>query len=159
MPQYRRLYIHGGTYFFTVVSYQRRPILVHPMLRRALSESIQFVKKQHPFDVHAWVLLPDHMHCVWRLPRNESDYSKRWAQIKRLTSQHVAKVFHDEERANPSMRRRRELTIWQPRFWEHWIRNDDDLRQTIQYIHRNPVKHGLVNRIEDWPFSTYHRFK
>jgi putative transposase len=159
MPQYRRLYIPGGTYFFTVVSYRRRPILTHPVLRRALRDSIQAVKTNYPFDILAWVLLPDHLHCVWRLPPGEDDFSIRWSQIKRLTSQQVIDTLHFGKMATDSMVRRRELTIWQPRFWERWVRNAVELRQIIQYIHTNPVKHGLVQRVEDWPFSTYHGYR
>ena len=108
----------------------------------------------------AWVLLPDHMHCIWRMPAGESDYSKCWSMIKRLTSQQVVNDgLHDKQMATISMQNRRELTIWQARFWEHWIRNVDELHLTIQYIHQNPVKHGFVDQVEDWPFSTYHRHR
>jgi putative transposase len=159
MPQYRRLYVPGGTYFFTVVSYKRRPILTHPTLRRALRKSILDVKARNPFEIVAWVLLPDHMHCVWRMPEGDADFSSRWSQIKRITSQQVVEKFHDVRLGTTTMYRRRELTVWQRRFWERWIRHENELKHTIRYIHWNPIKHGLVNRVEDWPFSTYHRFR
>ena len=156
MPQYRRLYIPGGTYFFTVVSYLRRSILIHPLMRDALRRSIRVVRSKYPFEILACVLLPDHLHCIWRLPDNDADYSIRWAQIKRMTSTKVMDKLHIPALATKSMRTRKELTIWQPRFWEHWVRSDTELTKMIAYIHFNPVKHGLVNRVEDWPYSTYH---
>ena len=93
MPNYRRAYIQGGIYFFTVNTYQRRPILLKPEIRLALHEAISSTRQLHPFSVHAWVLLPDHMHCMWRLPTDDPDFSKRWAMIKRHVSKHCGQVF------------------------------------------------------------------
>lgn len=105
----------------------------------------------------AWVLLPDHIHAIWKLPEGDVDYSLRWSLIK----QHVTRKYAErtqEVLVSQSRQKRREGTIWQRRFWEHLIRDDRDFRRHIDYIHYNPVKHGYVSKVVDWPYSTFHRF-
>jgi len=138
---YRRNYQQGGCYFFTLVSHQRRPILTHPDIRHALRKAIEAVRQKAPFTILAWVLLPEHLHTLWQLPDNDAAYSMRWNQIKRRTSQQCPHL----------------APIWQRRFWEHTIRDEADFAAHFDYIHFNPVKHGHVNRVSDWVYSTFHR--
>ena len=153
MPDYRRYRIPGGCYFFTVNLLDRNQSLLvnHIGLLRV---SIKVVKQKHPFHIDAWVILPDHLHCVWTLPPGDSDFSTRWKAIKT----HFSKQILPTEWRSKNRIKRGERGIWQRRFWEHAIRNDEDYAAHIDYIHFNPVKHGLVNRVADWPYSTFHRF-
>ena len=144
MSDYRRIRIPGAIYFFTVVTADREPVLTRDATRVALRASVQAVRREHPFAVKAWVLLPDHLHCLWRLPEGDADYSIRWAKIKRHT-RHRLGVSPNE-------------ALWQPRYWDHWIRDEEDYARHVDYIHWNPVKHGLVRRTVEWPYSTFHRF-
>lgn len=157
MSEYRRTYIPGGKYFFTVTTFERRPILIEEPYRTALRRAIKHVRNIMPFQSIAWVLLPDHLHTVWKLPETDANFSLRWALIK----QHVTRYCDDRRRmveVTESRQRRREATIWQRRFWEHMIRDDTDFRHHIDYIHYNPVKQGCVKKPLDWPYSTFDRF-
>lgn len=104
------------------------------------------------------MLLPEHIHCIWALPEGDDDFSTRWGLIKAGFSKKAKGLFHRDEWMTDSKRKYRESTIWQRRFWEHLIREQDDLRRHIDYLHFNPVKHGLVKCVKDWPYSTFHRF-
>ena len=158
MPNYRRLKICGSTYFFTVVTYQRQAFLTANACRSYLRSAWLDVGKRFPFSTIAVCLLPDHLHCVWSLPENDADYSVRWREIKRLfTKEFVLHKGQTSER-NESRLKRNEATIWQRRFWEHLIRDDDDLHHHLDYIHFNPVKHGVVKTVADWPWSSFHRY-
>jgi putative transposase len=158
MPNYRRVNAKGATYFFTVVTYRRRKFLTLPENRHALRNAIAAAQQQHAFDIKAWVLLPDHMHCIWKLPVNDADFSKRWGLIKADFTKQIKSRLHDEKWMNQSKHKHRESTIWQRRFWEHQIRDDKDFERHMHYVHFNPVKHGYVDRVCDWPFSTFHRY-
>lgn len=175
MPHYRRARQKNGQYFFTVVTGNRNPVLVHEPIRQALREAIQQVREDLPFAIDAWVLLPDHMHCIWTLPEGDNGYGKRWSIIKRLVSKTVAGVTGSPLPADPqkygkagcavrtvlptrSQQKRRESGFWQRRFWEHLIRDRNDLRRHLDYIHFNPVKHNLSSSAADWPYSTFHRY-
>ena len=158
MSSYRRYFLPGATYFFTVVTYERQPILTQPLARSCLRAAIRTVKQKRPFDLVALVLIPDHIHTVWTLPRGDADYPTRWAQIKESFTRRYLAVGGDEGRRSASRARRRERAIWQRRYWEHTVRDEDDLKRCIDYIHWNPVKHGLVERVQDYPWSTFHRF-
>ncbi|MFT5083861.1 MAG: putative transposase [Lentisphaeria bacterium] len=158
MSNYRRMRTEGGTYFFTVVTYRRRPIFVDNSVVDELRKAIKEVKQQSPFVVDAWVVLPDHMHCVWSLPEGDADYSKRMGQIKSNFTRRVKGRFHQSSLLTDAKQRKRESTIWQRRFWEHEIRDQVDFENHINYVHYNPVKHGLVKRIADWPYSTFHKY-
>ncbi len=157
MSNYRRSKLSGGTFFFTVVTYRRRKILTNPDSRQILRKIIERTRKTHPFDVDAWVLLPDHMHSIWKLPESDNNFSMRWSLIKSGFSKRTKSLYHKQEWMNDSKQKHRESTIWQRRFWEHQIYDEDDYRAHIDYIHYNPVKHGLVKRAKDWPYSTFHR--
>jgi putative transposase len=158
MPTFIRSSEPGGTFFFTVVTYRRRRILTNPDSRLILREVISGVRRQYPFIVDAWVLLPDHLHCIWTLPEGEGDFSKRWGLIKAGFSRRAKPLFHKTTWMSDSQERHRENTIWQRRFWEHQIRDEADLHRHLDYIHFNPVKHGLVATPTDWPYSTFHRY-
>ncbi len=157
MSEYRRAHIPGGAYFFTVKTFERKPVLTHEHYRIALREAITEVRGRLPFDSLAWVLLPDHIHTIWKLPEGDVDYSLRWSLIKQHVTRKCAERTQ-EVLVSQSRQKRREGTIWQRRFWEHLIRDDRDFRRHIDYIHYNPVKHGYVSKVVDWPYSTFHRF-
>ncbi len=159
MSNYRRSLEAGGLYFFTVVTYKRRPFLTGDVARAILKEAFTEVLSERPFTMPACCLLPDHLHCIWRMPDGDCDYSTRWALIKRRFSQAYTAVDGPVPGQSASRRKERELGIWQRRFWEHRIRDERDYANHVHYIHYNPVKHGWVQRVEDWPFSTYHRFR
>jgi putative transposase len=157
MPNYRRAITPGGTFFFTVVTYRRRLLFDHAKARHILRETVREVPSNSPFIIDAWVLLPDHLHCIWTLPPDDTDFSLRWNRIKSTFSNRAKPLFHVEQWLNDSQRNHRESTIWQRRFWEHQIRNEEEYRIYMEYIHYNPVKHGWVPQVVDWPFSTFHR--
>ena len=158
MPIYRRALVAGGTYFFTVVTFERQRFLINPQCLTILREAIAEVKQRLPFTVDAWVLLPDHMHCIWTLPPNDADFSKRWGLIKAIFSCRIKPLYHKAGLPTASRTKNRETTIWQRRFWEHLIRDEVDFQRHVDYIHYNPVKHGLVDNLKDWPYSTFHRY-
>jgi len=152
MSRYRRLLVPGGTYFFTVALANRgaRTLLDEIDLLRSVYGA---VVAQHPVTCEAMVVLPDHIHAVWTLPAGDADFSIRWKKIKGVFSQHC----RAQGQASPSKARRGEKGIWQRRFWEHAIRDSADFQTHVAYCHFNPVKHGLAERPEDWPYSTVHR--
>ena len=157
MPNYTRNFIPGGTFFFTVVTHERRTWLCSDAARTSLRQAIDKVRRNLAFSIDAWVLLPDHLHCIWTLPPGDTDYSSRW----RLIKGYVSKSFADEcddELLSPSRLKRRERGLWQRRFWEHTIRDEADFAAHCNYIHYNPVKHGLCTSSREWPFSTFHSF-
>ncbi len=157
MSNYRRNR-EGRVYFFTVVTDQRRPILTTELGRTALREAIQTVQESQPFRVEAIVLLPDHMHTVWQLPANDVDYSDRWKRIKTLFSKSWKKSGGAMPARTLRHQRRGEQAIWQRRFFEHTCRDENDFARCIDYIHVNPLKHGLVSAVVDWPWSSFHRY-
>lgn len=157
MSDYRRLRIPGGSYFFTLALYDRRSaVLTDAPVRAALRTAVVQARGTRPWTIDAWVLLPDHLHCLWTLPPGDTDYSARWSTIKRLTSQAVEPP--QTRPASASRLKRRESTLWQRRFWEHGIRDEEDFARHLDYVHWNPVKHGLVPRAADWPWSSLHRW-
>ena len=153
MPNYRRYRIPGGCYFFTVNLLGRRTDLLVRHID-SLREALAAVRKRRPFHIDAWVVLPDHMHCVWTLPEGDQDFSTRWRLIK--TRLAAALPRSSEELA--LSRRTGERCIWQRRFWEHAIHDDHDYAAHVDYVHVNPLKHGLVQRVADWPHSTFGRY-
>ena len=157
MPNYRRTHSSGGTYFFTVVTHQRQGLFDEHKHIRNLRASIIETREAYPFNIGAWVLLPDHMHCIWTLPDNDSNFSIRWGLIKTGFTRRSKDLFADNG-TSPSRIKHRESPLWQRRFWEHEIRSEQDLNVHIDYIHYNPVKHGHVTRVRDWPYSTFHRY-
>jgi putative transposase len=158
MPNYRRWKHPGRTYFFTLVTYRRIPWLCEDMARTALRQAILTVKQHHPFTIDAMVLLPDHLHCLWTLPEGDADYATRWRLIKSSVTRQCAPALALDADRCPSRQHRGEHNLWQRRFWESMIRDPQGFDQCIDYIHHNPVKHGLCQFPTEWPFSTIHRF-
>ena len=154
MTEYRRPTVAGATYFFTVNCAQRRGhrLLIEHI--ESLRDAFRTVKARHPFAIEAIVVLPDHLHCLWTLPPGDADYKTRWALIKAGFSRCVP----PGERRSRSRTNRGERGIWQRRYWEHLIRDDEDYRRHADYIHWNPVKHGWVKRVRDWPYSSFHAY-
>jgi putative transposase len=142
MVRYRRNRVAGGTYFFTVTLRDRRDdaLVRHVDLLRA---SWRDAKSRTPHEVIAVVVLPEHLHAVIRMEDDEADYPRLWQEIKRGFTRRLP-----TDGGSP----------WQSRFWEHTIRDDDDLRAYVDYVHFNPVKHGLAARVVDWPHSSFHRY-
>jgi len=152
MPNYRRNRVSGGTYFFTVNLLDRHSDLLVREID-ALREAVRQARLQHPFHIDAWVVLPDHMHCIWTLPDGDADFSKRWQMIKTSFSKSLPAV----ERVSTARARRGERGVWQRRFWEHTIRDERDYAAHMDYVHFNPVKHGHAGTVADWPYSSFRR--
>jgi len=200
MAEYRRFYQSGGSYFFTVVTYNRMPILTTSENLSRLHQSFKHVMNQHSFTIEAMVILPDHLHCIWQLPPGDSDFSTRWRLIKRYFSitkdkpvnpVRMSSTFQLDDShgaLNPvfalkgilssspiqapieaglrtrqavgfsnGVTERGEKNIWQRRFWEHFLRDEEDWRRHIDYIHYNPVKHGYVQNPADWPHGSFQK--
>jgi putative transposase len=155
MPNYRRVRIKGGTYFLTLVTYKRENIFASIKNRELLLESINHVNHFHPFFLEAYCILTDHIHLLCRLPEDDDNYSIRIAEIKKCFSRKYLEIYERPLPRDASQVKRGESGIWQLRFWEHYIRNEEDLNRHIDYIHYNPVKHGLVNKVIDWPSSSF----
>jgi putative transposase len=152
MPDYRRNRVPGGTYFFTVTLLDRRADLLVAHIE-ALRDAVRAVCSLRPFHIDCWVVLPEHMHCIWTLPDGDADFPGRWHAIKVRFSQSLPAT----EPRSPVNARRRERGIWQHRYWEHTIRGEPDYAAHMDYTHFNPVKHGLAQSAADWPFSSFHR--
>ena len=140
--RYRRAYQRGGCYFFTQVTKDRNPIFSKTENIALLREAFFRVKQKYPFDIDAAVVLPDHIHCIWRMPEEDCDYSRRWRLIKTWFTKNCS-----------------DSSVWQRRFWEHMIRDETDYRHHLDYIHFNPVKHGYVNNAQAWPHSSFKKFE
>ena len=158
MAQYIRNYVPGGTYFFTVVTHQRRPILTSELGRPLLRAAFDKILTRRPVTIVAIVLLPDHLHTVWTLPADDTDYSLRWGQIKEAFTRSYLASGGSEGHRSASRVSHRERAVWQPRFWEHTCRDEDDLKRCVDYIHWNPIKHGLIVKPAQYPWSSFHRF-
>ena len=157
MSEYRRWREPGATYFFTVVTDRRRPLFTDPLARKLLRHALAFTRRRLPFELWATVLLPDHMHCIWKLPNGDDDFSTRWSMLKRTFSKEWRRLGGDLSPVSASRRDHRELGVWQRRFWEHLIRDERELYAYRDYIHLNPVKHGYVAEPHQWPWSSVHR--
>ena len=154
MQNYTLAYRPGGTHFFTVNLQERGDSDLLTRHIERLRETVRVVCRRHPFDIHAWVVLPDHLHCILGLPEGETDFSERWRLIK---AGFTRAIPNDGEGVSVPRDARGERGVWQPRFREHLIRDEKDYLHHRDYVHMNPVKHGLVSRVIDWPYSTFHR--
>jgi putative transposase len=152
MTGYRRNFIPGGSFFFTVNLADRRLRLLTEHVDE-LRDAFREVQQHHPFTTDAVVVLPDHLHTVWTLPAGDADFAMRWRQIKSAFSRKLAPT----EPISESRAAKGERGIWQRRYWEHTIRDENDFARHIDYVHINPVKHRLVTRVRDWPHSSFHR--
>ena len=153
MPQYRRAKIEGSIFFFTVGLADRKQNLLVDEIER-LRRSYRLAQQRRPFETVAICVLPDHLHALWALPAGDADYSTRWSLIKSGFSRGLDPAIS----RSASKVTKREKGIWQRRYWEHVIRDDADLERHADYIHFNPVKHGYVPRVSDWPYSSFHGY-
>ena len=152
MTDYRRNFRAGACFFFTVNLADRRLRLLTEHVEE-LRTAFRETRQRHPFTIDAMVVLPDHLHAIWTLPEGDADFATRWRLIKSTFS----RGFGAGERISNSRAAKGERGIWQRRYWEHTIRDEYDFDRHIDYIHINPVKHGLVTRVSDWPHSSFHR--
>lgn len=157
MPNYVRAHDPGGTFFFTVVTDHRRPILTTELARSLLRKAIEDCRCRFPFEIEAFALLPDHLHAIWRMPGDDSDYSKRWALIKKQFSQRWIEAGGETTPVSAAKEKGRRLGVWQPRFWEHTVRSDEH-GAIVDYVHFNAVKHGHARCPHAWPWSSFHRW-
>ena len=149
MVKYRRCYISGGTYFFTVNLDDRKLDWLTKYIAQ-LKDAMRRVNEIHPFKTHAFVVLPDHLHVIWQLPDGDVNYSLRWRCIKTQFAKNLNGVG-----VSIVKNFRQENFLWQKRFWEHTIKDETDFERHVNYIHYNPVKHGYVKRVADWPYSLF----
>jgi len=154
--EYRRVFVPGGTYFFTLITYKRRPVFSTPETVDLLRNAFAYTSERMPFTIVASVILPDHIHFVWTLPADSSDFSTRW----RLIKSHFTRNWYPRESISEikSRVKKGEKDVWQRRFWEHLIRDEQDLSHHVEYIHFNPVKHGLVNSPGEWEYSSFKNY-
>ena len=152
--RYRRVKLEGATYFFTLVTHERRRLFDDPELVALLAAAVARIQARHPFEHIAYVVLPDHIHTIWQLPPDDADYSMRWRLIKEAFKKAYLKK-HRPPQINASRQKKGEQGLWQRRFWEHLIKDDKDFADHIHYIHLNPVRHGLVSAPRDWPHSSF----
>lgn len=153
MPQYIRAFVPGGTFFFTVAILERRRQLLIQHIAE-LRNAFSAVRAQKPYTMNAVVILPDHLHCIWTLPAGDADFSSRWQAIK----SQFARAMPAGESLSPRRQKKGERGIWQRRFWEHVIRDENDFERHADYIHYNPVKHGHARTAAEWPHSSFRRY-
>ena len=153
MSNYRRNFLPGGTFFFTVTLLDRKQDLLMAHID-VLRDSVRRVRHLYPFEIVACVVLPEHLHCIWTLPEGDGDFATRWRLIKLL----FAKALPRNERISAARAARNERGVWARRYWEHTIRDERDMEHHVNYIHANPVKHGCVTQVRDWPYSTFHQY-
>jgi putative transposase len=156
--RYRRYFVPGGSYFFTVVTHRRARHFATESARQVLGEKLRDCQAEWPFTIDAIVLLPEHLHMLWTLPPGDAAYPERWAWIKKEFTKAWLAGGGWEGPVSASRRRKRERGVWQRRYWEHTIRDPHDFERHFDYIHYNPVKHGHVSCPRDWPYSSFHRW-
>jgi len=154
--QYRRAFLPGASYFFTVVTEQRRPVFAAAAAVDVLRNAFRTIQSRRPFELDAIVIMPDHLHCIWTLPPDDADFSTRWRLIKTHFTKHCDPALHSH--ANSSRLARTEKAVWQHRYWEHLLRDETDYARHVEYIHYNPVKHGYVASAIEWPHSSFKRY-
>lgn len=157
MPHYRRRYVHGGIYFFTVVTHRRRRLFESALARRCLHRAIDKVRVNRPFEIEELVLLPDHFNLILALPDGDADFSSRIGGIKTTFTRLYLEAGGTDLDQSDSRSKHRYRGIWQKRFWEHHLREVNDLGACRMYCWYNPVNHGLARCPHDWPYSTFHR--
>jgi len=153
MTNYRRNFIAGGSFFFTVNLADRKSRLLIDNIE-LLRNAFRYTRSRHPFQIEAIAVMPEHLHTIWTLPPDDLDYATRWRLIKTTFSRGLSKG----ERISQSRRDRGERGIWQRRYWEHTLRDELDFERHADYIHLNPLKHGHVKSVAEWPYSSFHHF-
>jgi len=154
--QYRRVYVPGGSYFFTLVTKKRRKILAEDSKIGILREAFRRIMEKQHFSIDAIAVLPDHLHCIWSLPPGDHDFSTRWRLIKTWFTKHCDVTFR--ENSDNSGMKKENQSVWQHRYWEHLLRDQEDFNRHVEYIHYNPVRHGYVSRPFDWQYSSFRRY-
>ncbi|MFC1748622.1 transposase [Pseudomonadota bacterium] len=152
MVRYRRSQTLGASYFFTVNLHDRSQRYLTDHINH-LRHAISTVHKQHPFEIIAIVVLPEHLHTIFKLPEGDHHYPKRWQAIKSRFTRALVK-----EGAPLRKNLKGEYNLWQRRYWEHQIRDEEGMQRHIDYIHYNPIKHGHVSQVKNWPHSSFHRY-
>jgi putative transposase len=158
MPEYRRATVDGGTFFLTVATHFRRPLLVTETVRRLLRQAIIATQRDRPFTLDAVIVPPDHWHCIWTLPPGDTDFSTRMRLLKGRFTRAFLAGGGTEAGRSASRQRKAERSVWQRRFWEHTVRDERAFERVCDYIHYNAVKHGYVACPHAWPYSSFHRF-
>jgi putative transposase len=158
MPNGRRFRVAGGTYFFTIVTDGREQFLCGETARELLGDAMRRCRVAWPFQIDAIVLLPDHLHAIWTLPRGDDAYPRRWAWIKKEFTKAWLQQEGHERMPTAGRHRDRRRGVWQSKYWEHTIQDELDYERHFDYIHFNPVKHGLVLRPHQWSWSSFHRW-
>jgi len=153
VSRYRRAKIEGGTFFFTIALADRPNDSLVRYIDH-LRKAYKFVVDHYPFETVAICILPDHLHAIWSLPKGDWNFAVRWSLVKSKFS----RALPTPDLRSRSQIAKRDKGIWQRRYWEHVIRNDDDLVRHVDYIHFNPVKHGYVSQVREWPHSSFHRY-
>ena len=153
MPRYLRARVAGATFFFTVAIVDRSDDLLVREIDR-LRDAYRVAQERRPFETVAICVLPDHLHTIWSLPEGDANFPQRWNLIKSIFSRGLAPATSRSARHIA----KREKGLWQRRYWEHVIRDENDLARHIDYVHFNPVKHGYVARVRDWPHSSFHQY-
>ena len=146
--KYRRAFAPGASFFFTVVTHKRLPILAGAETVEVLRSALRAVRLKRPFEIDAMIVLPNHIHCIWTLPPDDADFSTRWRLVKTWFTKHC----------DPALRPTDKTQLWQHRYWEHLIRDERDFQNHVEYIHYNPIKHGLANSAIEWPYSSFHNY-
>jgi len=159
MPDFRRNLIPGASYFLTIVTYQRRPLFKEQFAKDLFWQVMEIIETRYPFKNEVFCLLPDHFHCIWTLPEDDHDYSKRVKELKRIFSLMVPQDHKpDPKTLSASRQKRHEGGLWHRRFWEHTIRSQEDYNRIMDYIHWNPVKHGYTDSPYLWEGSSFQRY-
>ena len=154
--RYRRAFVQGGSFFFTLVTEKRRPLFSSADAVEVLREAFKTVRSTRPFNLDAIVVLPDHLHCIWTLPPGDADFATRWRLIKTWFTKHCDPALR--QKPSDVQVKRREQALWQHRYWEHMLRDERDFERHVEYIHYNPVKHGYALSPSDWPHSSFGRY-
>lgn len=157
MADYRRWFVPGGSYFFTVVTCGRARLFSSEIGRKLLGDKMRECQAKWPFEVNAIVLLPEHLHAIWTLPPGDAAYPRRWGWIKKEFTKAWLAAGGREQRRSRSRQLRGDRGVWQRRYWEHTLEDEHDFERHFDYIHYNPVKHGHVLSPKDWPYSSFHR--
>jgi len=154
MSNYTRLYLDGYSYFITIVTQGRNPILIDNIA--LLRDSFKRSKQRYDYHIDAIIVLPDHLHMIIT-PKNANDYPKIISHIKRSFVYGLDKNLKDnaKNKLTTSSYHRKLSGIWQKRFYEHTIRNEKDWLEKMHYIQHNAIKHGYVNNCEQWQYSSF----
>lgn len=158
MPNYRRALVPGGSFFFTVVTYRRLPIFDNQTAIALLGGVMRQCLLNWPCQINAIVVSPNHLHTIWPLPTEDANYSRRWGWLKKEFTQRWLEMGGPDRTVTTGKSQQRRRGVWQPRFWEHALRDEDDFERHFDYIHWNPVKHGHVECPFQWPHSSFHRY-